>query len=111
MTMRKRQCELTVRLTGEELRSLDGKVKRTIFKREEFCRRVLAGKTTREIFPPEFPILIRDYRRLCNVMHQLLEKASGTGSKAAEMLSAALDEACLWNEKMVIVYIQDEYRR
>ena len=47
--MRKRQCELTVRLTGEELRSLDEKVKRTIFTREAFCRRVLAGKTNKEI--------------------------------------------------------------
>ena len=38
MTMRKRQCELTVRLAGEELRSLDEKVKRTIFTREEFSK-------------------------------------------------------------------------
>ncbi len=109
--MKKRQCELTVRLTGEELRSLDEKVKRTIFKREEFCRRVLAGKTTREIFPPGFPILLRDSRRLCNVLHQLLEKASGTSSKAAQMLCVALDEAHTWGEKMIDVYIQDEYRR
>ncbi|MBQ6755951.1 MAG: hypothetical protein IJP43_03250 [Oscillospiraceae bacterium] len=98
-------------MTGEELRSLNEKVRRTIFKREEFCRRVLAGKTTREIFPPGFPILIRDYRRLCNVLHQLLKIASNTSLKAAQLLQAALDEAHLWNEKMVIVYIQDEYRR
>ena len=111
MTMRKRQCELTVRLTGEELRNLDEKVKRTIFSREEFCRRILAGQTAREIFPPGFTVLLRDSRRLCNVLHQLLEKASGTSPKAAQMLRAALDEAHLWDEKMIDVYIQDEYGR
>ena len=109
--MRKRQCELTVRLTGEELHTLYEKVKRTIFTREEFCRRVLAGKTTREIFPPGFPVLLLESRRLCNTLHQLLEKASGTSSKAAQMVCAALDEAHLWDEKMIDVYIQDEYRR
>ena len=109
--MRKRQCELTVRLTGEELRSLDEKVKRTIFTREEFCRRVLAGKTTREIFPPGFPILLRDSRRLCNVLHQLLKIASNTSPKASRLLQTALDDAHLWDEKMIDVYIQDEYRR
>ena len=111
MTMRKRQCELTVRLAGEELRSLDEKVKRTIFSREEFCRRILTDKTTREIFPSGFTVQLWDSRRLCNVLYQLLEKESGASPKAAQMLRAALDEAHLWDEKMIDVYIQDEYRR
>ena len=106
--MRKRQCELTARLTGEELRSLDEKVKRTIFTREEFCRRVLAGKTTREIFPPGFPILLRDSRRLCNVLHQLLKIASNTSLKPAQLLQAALDEAHRWDDRMMEVYFQDD---
>lgn len=106
--MRNRQCELIVRLTGEELRTLDEKVKRTIFTREELCRRVLAGSRTREIFPPGFIFLLRDSRRLCNVLHQLLEKAADTSPKAAQMLRAALDEMHVWDEKMINVYIQDE---
>ena len=106
--MRKRQRELTVRLTGEELRNLDEKVKRTIFTREEFCRRVLAGKTTREIFPPGFTLLLRDSRRLCNTLHQLLKIASNTGPKAARLLQAALDEAHRWDDRMMEVYFQDD---
>lgn len=108
MTMRNRQCELTVRLTKDELRSLDEKVKRTIFTREEFCRRVLAGKKNKEIFPQGFPVLLRDSRRLCNILHQLLKKAAGTSPKAVQMLHAALDEAHRWDERMITVYIQEE---
>ena len=106
--MRKRQCELTVRLTKDELRSLDEKVKRTIFKREEFCRRALAGKEIKEIFPPSFTILLMAFRNHCNVLRLLLEKASGTSPKAAKMLRAALDEAHRWDERMITVYIQEE---
>ena len=106
--MRKRQCELTVRLTGEELRSLDEKVKRTIFTREEFCRRVLASKTNKEIFPQNYTVLLRDSRRLCNTLHQLLKIASNTGPKAARLLQAALDEAHRWDDRMMEVYFQDD---
>lgn len=106
--MRKRQCELTVRLTGEELRSLDEKVKRTIFTREAFCRRVLAGKTNKELFPQNLTVLLRDSRRLCNTLHQLLKIASNTGPKATRLLQAALDEAHRWDDRMMEVYFQDD---
>ena len=44
--MKKRTCEIKIRLTDEELTELNAKVGQTVFSREEFCRRAITGIRT-----------------------------------------------------------------
>ncbi len=76
--MKKRTREIKIRLTDEELADLNAKAGQTVFSREEFCRRAIAGKEVKQAPSPDIPILIRDIRRAGYNANQLLKIANAT---------------------------------
>jgi hypothetical protein len=84
MKMKKRTCEIKIRLTDEELAELNAKVGQTVFSSEEFCRRAITGKEVKQAPSPDIPILIRDLRRAGSNANQLLKIAEFAGMKFTE---------------------------
>ena len=106
--MKKRTHEIKIRLTAEELEELNAKVKQTVFSREEFCRRAIAGKEVKQAPSPDIPILIRDIRRAGSNVNQLLKLAESTHLIDAPQMRKALVQTYLAADAILNAYVMDD---
>ena len=108
--MRKRNNEIKVRLTDEELTHLDAMVERTIFSREGFIREMLAGYQIREKPEDEFTKWIMEMRRVGSLLNQVLQRSYIVGFiDVAAVKKASLD---LWElEKYIYEFYAPFERR
>jgi len=100
-----------VRMTPDELKALDKKVKRTKMSREAYVRTLCNNKTPVEIPPADYHALIREVRALGNNLHQIAYKANSMGlldapeyRRNADMITAVADKltlVCLPRENAV----------
>ena len=102
--MRKRMCEIKIRLTAEELTDLNTRVKQTGYSREEFCRRALTGAEIRQAPPVDVPILFRELRRASVSIEQLLKLANRTHSIDTKQVRKVLEQTFLVSEAIVRAY-------
>jgi hypothetical protein len=98
----KRNQEIKIRLTRDELESLTKKVRRSGYSREAFCRKVLSDVELKEAPPAEYYDMIRELRRVGSNINQVLKKANAAGLLDVPMLRKALDgykktEKMLWD--------------
>ena len=106
--MKKRTHEIKIRFTAEELAELNAKVKQTVFSREEFCRRAIAGKEVKQAPSPDIPILIRDIRRAGSNVNQLLKLAESTHLIDAPQMRKALVQTYLAADAILNAYVMDD---
>ena len=106
--MKKRTREIKIRLTDEELADLNAKAGQTVFSREEFCRRAIAGKEVKQAPSPDIPILIRDIRRAGSNVNQLLKLAESTHLIDAPQMRKALVQNYLAADAILNAYVMDE---
>lgn len=108
--MRKRNNEIKVRLTDEELTHLDAMVERTIFSREGFIREMLAGYQIREKPGDEFSKWIMEMRRVGSLLNQVLQRSNSVGFIDATAVKKA--SADLWElEKYIYEFYAPIERR
>lgn len=106
--MKKRTREIKIRLTDEELADLNAKARQTVFSREEFCRRAIAGKEVKQAPSPDIPILIRDIRRAGSNVNQLLKLAESTHLIDAPQMRKALVQTYLAADAILNAYVMDD---
>ena len=106
--MKKRTREIKIRLTDEELADLNAKAGQTVFSREEFCRRAIAGKEVKQAPSPDIPILIRDIRRAGSNVNQLLKLAESTHLIDAPQMRKALVQIYLAADAILNAYVMDD---
>lgn len=106
--MKKRTREIKIRLTDEELADLNAKAGQTVFSREEFCRRAIAGKEVKQAPSPDIPILIRDIRRAGSNVNQLLRLAESTHLIDAPQMRKALVQTYLAADAILNAYVMDD---
>ena len=106
--MKKRTHEIKIRLTDEELADLNAKAGQTVFSREEFCRRAIAGKEIKQAPSPDIPILIRDIRRAGSNVNQLLKLAESTHLIDAPQMRKALVQTYLAADAILNAYVMDD---
>ena len=106
--MKKRTHEIKIRLTAEELADLNAKAGQTVFSREEFCRRAIAGKEVKQAPSPDIPILIRDIRRAGSNVNQLLKLAESTHLIDAPQMRKALVQTYLAADAILNAYVMDD---
>ena len=106
--MKKRTREIKIRLTDEELADLNAKAGQTVFSREEFCRRAIAGKEVQQAPSPDIPILIRDIRRAGSNVNQLLKLAESTHLIDAPQMRKALVQTYLAADAILNAYVMDD---
>ncbi len=69
----KKTKEIKLRMTETALKKLNRKVSMTDLSREEFLRRLIAGKEIRETPPIEYGKVLRELRRIgANINHLLI---------------------------------------
>lgn len=106
--MKKRTCEIKIRLTDEELTELNAKVGQTVFSREEFCRRAIVGKEVKQAPSPDIPILIRDLRRAGSNANQLLKIAESTHLLDAPQMRKVMAQVYLAEKAVVDAYVMND---
>lgn len=106
--MKKSTREIKIRLTDEELADLNAKAGQTVFSREEFCRRAIAGKEVKQAPSPDIPILIRDIRRAGSNVNQLLKLAESTHLIDAPQMRKALVQTYLASDAILNAYVMDD---
>ena len=94
-----RKQAFIVRMTKEELASLDKKVKKTGMSREGYVRTLCNNKSPVEIPPADYYALVREVRALGNNLHQIAHKANALGlldvlefRRHAEHITAVADK-------------------
>lgn len=107
--MVKRQHEVMLRLTENELDALTEKARKAHMSREEFCRRVLDGESIKEFPPPPFHHMWAEIRRVGNLLYQL-EKLTRGSSISAEIKTVA-DEAQRSGRLFVAAYTNHENKK
>ena len=90
--MSKRTKSVLLRLTEDELLSLDALVKRTALSREAYIRNAIFAVQIREHPPADVPYLLREFKRIGNNINQILLIANTNGFLDAPRLRSALDE-------------------
>ena len=106
--MKKRTHEIKIRFTAEELADLNAKVGKTLFSREEFCRRAITGKEVKQAPSADIPILIRDLRRAGYNANQLLKIAESTHLIDAPQMRKVMAQVYLAEKAVVDAYVMDE---
>ena len=106
--MKKRTREIKIRLTDEELADLNAKAGQTVFSREEFCRRAIAGKEVKQAPSPDIPILIRDIRRAGSNVNQLLKLAESTHLIDAPQMRKVMVQVYLAEKAVVDAYVMND---
>ena len=76
--MRKRNKEVCLWFTEDELKALDDKVKRSCLTRASFLRKVLLGHEIKEHPPVEFFEVLKHLRQINNNMNQIAWKVNST---------------------------------
>ncbi|OGO91737.1 MAG: hypothetical protein A2Y17_13325 [Clostridiales bacterium GWF2_38_85] len=92
-----------VRMTKDELQTLDKKVKRTGMSREHYVRTLCNNKTPVELPPADYYALVREVRALGNNIHQISAKANAQGLLDAPMFKRHADTITAVADKLTMV--------
>ena len=90
--MNKRNILINFRLTDEELKNLNYKVKRTGMSREEFIREAIFNKIIHEAPPVDYNKFIFELRRVGQNLNRLLQIAYSNGLLDVPKIRTCLDE-------------------
>ena len=90
--MRKRCRSILIRLTQEEMDSLNQKAQEAKLSRESFCRQVLNGTEIKQAPPTEYYTLIAEVRKIGININQILKKANSIGLLDVPMIRKALED-------------------
>lgn len=88
----KRNHEIKIHFTKDELDQLTKKVRKTNLSREAYCRRILNDSTVKEAPNVDVPVLIREVRQVGSNINQLLKRANTSGFIDAPELRKALKQ-------------------
>ncbi|MGI6072749.1 MAG: plasmid mobilization protein [Lachnospiraceae bacterium] len=92
MNLRKRNCNMLLRFTKNEMDALTKKARKTNLSREGYCRAVLNGSEVKEAPPADVPALIQEVRRVGYNIDQILKLANAKGLLDVPRLRKALDD-------------------
>ena len=90
MLVRKR--EIKIRLTEDELDSINQSAKICGLNREKYCRSILNGTTPREAPPVDYYKLIREVRRVGSNIDQILKAARSMSFVDVPLLRKTLED-------------------
>lgn len=106
--MLKRNIEIKVRFTKEELKELDYKVSLTMYSREEFMRRCIRQSMFKESPPNEFPEFIRLLRKLNSAAYEIMTQLKSMGSADNLDMRKLIDETYEFQRKVYSVFLPYE---
>ena len=98
-----RNQSFIVRMTKDELQTLDKKVKKTGLSRESYVRTLCKEKTPVEIPSADYYALIREVRALGEIMNQIAYKALTADSPEAEMCRKNADHVITVADNLMAV--------
>lgn len=83
----KRNHEIKIRFLDQELKKLNGKVRKTGMSREAYCREVLNGSEVKEGPSADVPLLLREVRQNSVLLDQLVQaRGEVEGVRLAQLL-------------------------
>lgn len=102
MVCLKRNLEVKVRFSKDELEALTKKIRKTNFSREGFIRHSANSVVVKEAPSADFSMLIREVRRVGSNIDQLLKTANAKGLLDVPQLRRSLEqnravEEMLWD--------------
>ena len=92
-----------VRMTKDELQTLDKKVKRTGMSRESYVRNLCNNKTPVELPPADYHALVREVRMLGNNLNQITAKANAQGLLDVPLFKRHADTITAVADKLTMV--------
>lgn len=105
--MKKRTKGVLIRLTEEELNTLNVLVKRTALSREAYIRDAIFGVNIIERPPADVPYLLREIKRIGNNINQMLRITHTNGFIDTPRLRSALDELSKVNQLIYSTYTKE----
>ena len=90
--MRSRTNSIIIRLSDEELASLNEKVSRVGGPRKRFIRQCISGVVIKDAVPVDVPKLIMEVRRVGINLNQILRIANANGLLDAPQLRKAMEQ-------------------
>lgn len=90
--MRKRHAGFVIRLTEDELKTLDKKVHKSGLTREKYMRKIISDSRVYEAPPVDFAKLIREVNRVGSNIDQILRIANTKNLLDVPRLRKELDE-------------------
>ena len=103
--MKKRNHEIKIRISPDELATLSEQVKRAGISREQFCRNAIQGVAIRENPPADLHKLLWEIRRAGNNIDQILMIANTKGILNIPDLRKAIDDLREAEKLIVSQYI------
>ena len=103
--MKKRNHEIKIRISPDELTTLNEQAQRAGISREQFCRNAIQGVVIRENPPADLYKLIWEIRRAGNNIDQILMIANAKGILNIPDLRKAIDDLREAEELIVSQYI------
>ena len=103
--MKKRNHEIKIRFSPDELASLNAQAKKAGISREQFCRNAIQGVVIRENPPADLYKLIWEIRRVGNNIDQILMIANAKGILNIPDLRKAIDDLREVEKLIVSQYI------
>ena len=103
--MKKRNHEIKIRISPDELATLSEQVKRAGISREQFCRNAIQGVAIRENPPADLHKLIWEIRRIGNNIDQILMIANAKGILNIPDLRKAIEDLREVEKQIVSRYI------
>jgi len=73
--MQKRTHEIKIRLTGDEMSTLNKRAKECGYSREAYIRSLLSDRIPRPIPPPDYHAMMRELHSIGNNLNQIAQKA------------------------------------
>ena len=103
--MKKRNHEIKIRISPDELTTLNEQAKRAGISREQFCRNAIQGVVIRENPPADLHKLIWEIRRVGNNIDQILMIANSKGILNIPDLRKVIDDLREAEKLIVSQYI------
>ena len=103
--MKKRNHEIKIRVSPDELATLNEQVEKAGISREQFCRNAIQGVAIRENPPADLYKLIWEIRRVGNNIDQILTIANAKGILNISDLRKAIDDLREVEKLIVSQYI------
>ena len=101
-----RTNQFIVRMTKDELQTLDKKVKRAGMSREGYVRTLCNNKTPVALPPVDYQALVREVRMLGSNLHQIAAKANALGLLDVPMFKRHANTITAVADKLTTVCLQ-----
>ncbi len=104
----KRNQEIKIRLTKDELNSINKKAKKSGLSREAFCRLALQNLTVKEAPPADIPMLLRAMRQAGYNLDQTLRRFNSCDVPDMRQFRKGLEELRAATKMVVDAYSSSE---